>query len=152
MTITRFHQIIDFAVEREKEAVNFYAALRKSAKFDAHKTMLQEIENMEKGHILTLEKLRNRNMDHKMNKVVNNLKIGDYIVLDSEVTPDSYPNILLIAMKREELSHLLYLELAEKTATEDKEISDLFAVLSAEEAEHKLKFEKLYDEDVLKDN
>lgn len=153
MEITRFHEILDFAVEREKEAVQFYSDLRKKAKFTAHKEMLQELENMEKGHILTLEKMRAKSGDNKVNKVVSNLKIGDYLIPEEEdMKPDSYPNILLIAIKREEKAHRLYINLSERMATEDPELSKLFAVLAAEEADHKLRFETLYDRDVLKEN
>ncbi len=153
MEITRFHEILNFAVEREKEAVDFYAGLKKTAKFEAHKDMLQELENMEKGHILTLEKMRTKSRDNKVNKVVDNLKISDYLVPeDQDMKPDSYPNILIIAIKREEKSHQLYLNLSERMATEDIELSDLFATLAAEEATHKFKFEQLYDQDVLKEN
>lgn len=152
MQATQFHQIIDFAVEKEKEAVQFYSDLRKHAKFKAHKDMLQELENMEKGHILTLEKMRSKPLEQKTTKVVDNLKISDYTIPEEDIKPDSYPNILLLAMKREEKSNLLYLNLSEKFATEDKELSDLFANLAAEEAKHKLKFEKIYDSEVLKDN
>jgi len=148
----RFHQIIDFAVQREKEAVELYSCMRKTAKFDAHKELLQEIENMEKGHILILEEMRSRGSFHNIDKVVKNLKISEYTVLDSEVDPNSYQGILLIAMKNEEQSYLLYRDLAERVANEDKELSKLFKHLANEEASHKLEFETLYDEDVMKDN
>lgn len=147
-----FHHVIDFAVEREKEAVQFYAGLKNSAKFDAHKKMLQELEDMEKEHILTLEKMRTKTSAININNVVSDMKISDYMVTEQDIKPDSYPNILILAMKSEEASYLLYQNLAQRVAGEDEEMSKLFKILASEEAAHKLKFERLYDEDVLVDN
>ncbi len=152
MEITKFHEILDFAVEREKEAVQFYAELRKSSNFESHKAMLQEFEDMEKGHILILEKMRHSRASINTERVVRNLKISEYIVPEDNIVPNSYPNILIIAMKREEKSHILYLDLSKRFADQDKELSNLFATLAAEEATHKHKFEKLYESDVLRDN
>jgi rubrerythrin len=146
-----FNKILDFAVEREREAVDFYHDLQKSVKFTAYKTMLQELENMEKGHILILEKMRQKNFTEIGSKTVKDLKVVDYLT-DEDIKPDSYHNILLIAMQREDKANLLYRDLANRFAEEDEELSKLFARLAAEEAGHKLKFEKLYDDYVLKDN
>jgi rubrerythrin len=146
-----FNKIIDFAVEKEREAVDFYHDLQKSAKFSAQRTMLQELENMEENHILILEKMRKRNGEIHKNAPIKDLKIADYTTAD-DLEPDSYQNILLIAMKREDKAKTLYLDLANRYTEKDPELSRLFHRLAAEEAGHKLKFEKLYDEYVLKDN
>jgi rubrerythrin len=62
----------------------------------------------------------------------------------------TYQDIVIIAMKREEASRNLYADLAERFAGSDT--GALFSRLSAEEAEHKLRFEKIYDDEILKDN
>lgn len=146
-----FHKILDFAVEREREAVDFYYDLQKSAKFSAQKTMLQELENMEKSHILILEKMRQRDLNNLSSHPVKDLMIVDYLA-DEEILPDSYQNILLIAMNREDKANLLYRDLANRFFNEDIDLGRLFQRLADEEAGHKLKFELLYDEFVLKDN
>ena len=151
MDIVTFHKIIDFAVDREREAVDFYHDLQKAAKFTAHKVMLQELENMEKGHILILEKIRQKDMKSIERAPVKDLKIADYLS-EVDLEPNSYHNILLIAMNREDKANLLYRDLANRFAVEDIELSKLFQRLADEEAGHKLKFETLYDEYVLRDN
>jgi rubrerythrin len=62
----------------------------------------------------------------------------------------TYQDILIVAMKREEASKNLYTDLAARL--ESREAQQVFQRLAQEEASHKLKFEKLYDEQVLKDN
>jgi len=51
-------------------------------------------------------------------------------------------------MKNEEHSFKLYNDL--KDSCKDEELKKVFAVLAQEEAKHKLKFEKIYDEEILK--
>ena len=53
-------------------------------------------------------------------------------------------------MKREETSVQLYTDLANLSA--EPSIKQLFIRLSAEEAKHKLHFEKIYNDEILKDN
>ena len=144
MTNQEFNAILDFAIEREKEAVEFYRALQKEAKFTAHIEMLKELEAMEIGHIVVIESIRAKGVDPELIKNTTNLKISEY--LTHELTDDelSYQNILIRAMKREENSFKLYTEMSLKFA--DSEISTLFRRLAADEAQHKLQFEMMYDE------
>ncbi|MBN1327384.1 MAG: ferritin family protein [Candidatus Cloacimonetes bacterium] len=150
MTIDKFNEIIDFAVSREKEAVEFYSDLQQKAKFSAQKMLLKEFENMEKGHIIILENIRKKGIVNFHPKEVKDLKISDYLV-EMEPTPDmNYQDILVIAMKKEEAARDLYSNMAAEFSGSDLE--NLFERLASEEAQHKLHFEKLYDEEILKDN
>ncbi|MDY6915048.1 MAG: ferritin family protein [Candidatus Cloacimonadota bacterium] len=151
MDSKKFNEIIDFAVDKEKEAVEFYQDLQTKAKFKAQKEMLKELENMEKGHIIILNQLRKKGYDIvSEKKEVPDLKISNYIVNVEPSQNMSYQDILIVAMKREEASKNLYTDLAAKL--EAREAQQVFQRLAQEEARHKLKFEKLYDEQVLKDN
>lgn len=150
MTQEKFNEIIDFAVAREKEAVAFYADLQEKTLFGAQKAMLKELEDMEKGHILMLENLRKKGFVNTDGKHVPDLKISDYIVAVEPSKNMTYQDILIIAMKREEASTKLYGEMSNRFA--GTEVENIFSRLSSEEAAHKLKFEKLYDSEILKDN
>ncbi|HRX75913.1 MAG: ferritin family protein [Candidatus Cloacimonetes bacterium] len=144
MTIIEFNQILDFAVEREKEAVDFYKQLQNEAKFTAHKEMLAELEAMEMGHIVVIESIRQKGVDPQDIQKSPNLKISEYLTRELDAEELSYQNILIKAMKREENSFKLYTEMSLKFP--DQEISTLFRRLAADEAKHKLHFEKLYDD------
>lgn len=150
MTPEKFNEIIDFAVAREKEAVKFYQELQERVKFAAQIEMLKELEDMEKGHISVLESIRKKGAGRLQSKVVTDLKISDYIVRVEPSPQMSYQDILIVAMKREEASQRLYREMASRFMGTEAE--PLFERLAAEEAQHKLRFEKLYDEEVLRDN
>jgi rubrerythrin len=153
MTIDEFNDTIDFAVSREREAVEFYAGLQASAHFHAQRIMLKELESMEQGHILALEELRRKGVDHLRSnprKEAVNLRISEYLVESSPEASLTYQDILIIAMKREERSHALYSDLAKEFV--GTELETVLKRIAAEESEHKFRFERLYDEEVLKGN
>ena len=146
----KFESVLDFAIDREKEAVRFYNDLIKLTKsFDIMET-IRTIELMERNHITIIEKMKNQEIGNVVIRTVNDLKISEYLVLPEEKTPDNYQDLLIMAMKREELSQKLYLSLAEDV--NEPEIQKVFQKLASEEARHKLTFENLYDSDILKEN
>ncbi len=150
MTKEKFNEVIDFAIQGEKDAVVFYRELQEKSKFQAQKEMLKEYEDMEKGHVIVLENIRKRGLQNIAVKEVTNLNISEYLV-DAEPSADmDYQDILIIAMKKEEQAQKLYTNLAGNFP--GTELETLFLKLASEEAEHKLQFETLYDEHVLKEN
>ena len=150
MDIGKFNEIIDFAIEREDEAVKFYHKLLENADFFDLKEMLREFELMERGHITILEKLRQREVAGLKAVKVETLKISEYLVPPPILENMSFQDILITAMKREELSQRLYTDLA--SDIDDPEMQQVFEKLASEEARHKLKFERLYDDEILTEN
>ena len=150
MTKEKFNEVVDFAIAGEKDAIKFYQELQEKVKFQAQIEMLKEFEDMEKGHVVILENIRNKGFKEIEIKEVTDLHISDYIV-DVEPSENmNYQDILIIAMKKEEKANKLYTEMANNFP--GTELEQLFRRLAAEEAEHKLKFEKLYDDEILKEN
>ncbi|MBU0713157.1 ferritin family protein [bacterium] len=146
----KFGGVLDFAIEREKEAVTFYNDLIKLTKsFDIMET-IRTIELMERNHIKVIEKMKSQEIGDVVIRPVNDLKISEYLVLPEEKAPYNYQDLLINAMKREELSHKLYVSLAEEIG--DTEVKKVFQKLASEEAKHKLTFENLYDNDILVEN
>ena len=144
MTSQEFNEILDFAVEREKEAVQFYRDLQNQSHFADQQVFLQELESMEMGHIIMIENLRRNQPSEMVIKQVPNLRISEYLVAEADKLDLTYQNILIKAMKREEASFKLYTDMSKKFP--DSELATLFAKLASEEAGHKLRFEQLYDD------
>lgn len=148
----KFNKIIDFAVEREQEAVQFYQDLQNMVKFQDKQGLLKEFEEMEKSHIVILENIR-KNVTQAVDEMptrVENLSISDYLLEVKPTADMSYQDILISAMKREEKAYNLYSDLAKESV--DGETKNLFLRLANEESKHKLYFEKLYDSDILTEN
>jgi len=144
MTVTQFNEILDFAIQRDQEAVALYKALQQEARFTAHKEMLAELEAMEMGHIVVIESIRQKGVKPEDITKSPNLKISEYLTRELDEQELSYQSILIKAMKREENSQKLYSDMAVKFP--DAEIALLFRRLAADEAKHKLHFENLYDD------
>lgn len=145
-------KIIEFAVEREKEAAEFYRNLQSDAHFESKRKLLKSLEEMELSHIEKLNEIKSHNIKEIENYSVEDLKISDYIVENHDRGLDdlTYQDILIIAMKKEESAYKLYKNLAEKLNSSFA--GKVFGLLASEEASHKKHFEEIYDNEILKEN
>lgn len=150
MNFNSFEEILDFAIEREKQAANFYQKLADKETFTASRQTLLEFAEEERKHQRLLEDFKkgNRNIVDYKYKWIPDMKRSDYIV-DMEYEPGmDFAEILRLAMKREEKALRLYNVLA--TKTDNAECIKLFKLLAQEEARHKQTFETLYDDHMAK--
>jgi len=144
----KFEEIIQFAIQREIESMNFYDRASKLVKHSGTRDLFLDYMKQEEGHKKKLEGVRVGKIQLGKIEKIPNLKISDYMV-EAELKPDiSYGDILRIAMKREERSVKLYTDLNEKN--QDETLRSLFAFLIQEESKHKYHIERLYDDEVLK--
>ena len=150
MNFNSFEEILDFAIEREKQAAAFYQKLVDQESFPASKKTLSEFVEEEQKHQRLLEDFKNGKRDVVEYEYtwIPDIKRSDYIV-DMEYEPGmDFAEILRLAMKREEKALRLYNALATKTDNED--CIKLFKILAQEEAKHKQTFETLYDDHMAK--
>lgn len=143
-------EILDFAIEREQEAADFYAGLAGTAKSPAMKATFEQFAGEERGHKAKLQNVKAGKKMLASQAKVQDLKIGDYLV-EEEPAPDmDYQDALILAMKKEKAAFRLYSDLAAKV--DDAGIRDVLLGLAQEEAKHKLRFELEYDEQILTEN
>lgn len=151
MEKSQLDEIIDFAIQREKDAVLFYQGLQESVHFSERRKHIRSFELMEEGHIKIIELIRKQIEQMSIESIiipeVENLRISDYIVEQNDEGEMKYQDILISAMKREEQSFSLYTDLAESSI--DSGIKRLLLKLASEEAQHKLFFERIYDDEIL---
>ena len=146
-----YNEIIAFAIDKEQEAVEMYSDLADRAQSPSGKMLFKELTDMERGHKTRLEKLDMVYFSSQDLKPPEDLKIADDLV-DVELTPDAtYQDIVLFAAKREKAAFDLYTDLA-RIYTTIPVIKKIFDVLAQEEAYHKLKLEREYDEVVYKED
>ncbi|HNS95465.1 MAG TPA: ferritin family protein [Polyangiaceae bacterium] len=150
MTSDRFKEMVEFAILREQEAVDFYTAMADNVSETHIKNVLRDFASQERGHKAKLQSILDGKNPTLVHKDVADLKIADYVV-DVEPTQDlSFQGALIIAMKKEKAAYRLYSDMA--TACDDPVVRDLFLWLANEEASHKLKFEILYDDLIFREN
>lgn len=150
MPESSYEEIIDFAIQREEEAVQFYSELLELAHFASQKELLHEIKGMEEGHVKILQNLKQKSLHVIKGHPAPPFSPSTYLVEAQPAEDMTYQDILIIGMKREDRSHALYEELQQQT--ENSELINTFQMLAGEEAKHKRFFEDLYDKHVQPDN
>jgi len=146
MNFKSFEDLIQFAIEKEKEAVVFYENAGTQEPYAGSKETFLEFAKEEKKHQALLEvflKGDKKLGDYKF-KWVPDMKRSDYMVDLKYKKGMTYAELLRLAMKREEKALQLYNDLASKS--EKSELVKVFKMLSQEEAKHKLKLETIYDD------
>jgi rubrerythrin len=142
--------VLDFAIEREQEASDFYTDLAAKAKRSDMKTLFKQFAGEEQGHKAKLQGVKQGRKLLPAEKQVLDLQMSDYLVADTQTEEMTYQNALILAMKREKASFKLYTDLAAKAPTDD--LKNTFLNLAQEEAKHKLRFELEYDNEVMTEN
>jgi rubrerythrin len=143
--------IVNFAIQKEQEAVDFYHDLAARIKNRSLTAELLKIADMEVQHRERLKKLDLvAAIGGATARKVTDLKIADYLVAQEPSPSMTWQDILNIAMHREMASMRLYTDLA--TIVSDQGAKQLFENLAVEETAHKLFFEKTWDEEILTEN
>lgn len=143
-------EILDYAIAREQEAVDFYSDLASRAREAWARELLEDFAREEARHKAKLVAVKDGQKLLSSESRIANLKIADYLV-DVEVRDGiSLQDALIVAMQREKAAFRLYTDLAARV--DDAELRELFLGLAHEEAKHKLYFETQYEERVQRDN
>jgi rubrerythrin len=143
-------EILDFAIEEEQKAADFYNDLAEKMATPGVKGIFIGFAKEEMGHKAKLESVKSGKKLLSSSAKISDLKIGDYLVeVDTKGELD-YQKALTVAMKKEKAAFRLYNDLASRT--DNAEVKELLLGLAQEEAKHKLRFEVEYDEFILTEN
>ncbi len=143
-------EILDYAIDQEQQAADFYADVADRAETAGMKKMLLDFSEEEKSHKRILQAVKTGEHELTPEQEVLDLKISDYLVEIEVHDKLSYQDALIIAMKRERAAYELYNDMAAKLP--EGNLKEIISGLAIEEAKHKLFFEAEYDERVLTDN
>ena len=141
---TVIEQVLDFAIEEEQAAADFYAQLAAQSKAPEMRDVFEGFAREEMGHKAKLEAVKRSGEFVPAAKQPVDLKIADYLA-DVEPSPNlDYRSALVVAMKKEKAAFRLYSDLA--ATAPNKALEQPFLALAQEEAKHKLRFEIEYDD------
>lgn len=143
-------EIVRFAIQKEQEAIDFYTGIAARMKPESLAEELRKIAAMEVQHRERLERLDLATFVATPHKKAMDLKIADYLVAPEPTPGMTWQDILNVAMHRELASMKLYDDLAK--LVDEPAAQSLFHNLAAEESNHKLFFERIWDEEVLLEN
>jgi rubrerythrin len=144
---TPFEEIINFAIEKEIEAAAFYENLASKVKNPVMKDAVLSMADEERKHERILSNLTPKQLSGFTEPPLEDFKISDYMVQPPVTDDITYPDLLVLAMKREERAHAMYVELEQRAA--DGATRKVFSLLKTEELKHKRKLESEYEENVL---
>ena len=148
MDFKNLEALIRFAIEKEKEAAEFYESNSESEMMSGKKQMLKEFAAEERKHQQMLEDYLTTGVAQKLDEYrfewITDIKRSDYVDAVEYHPGMAYNELLMLAMKREEAALGLYNQLLEKA--EDEDAKKLFKMLCQEEAKHKLALETMYDD------
>ena len=139
-------EILDYAIEKEKEAAEFYSEISRQEPFAGAKETFETFAAEERKHQTLLEDFESNKEKIAAYKLkwIPDMKRSDYMVDMEYEKGKHYVDILRLAMKREEKALLLYNQM--QTKTQDEEYLKLFKILAQEEAKHKRALETMYDD------
>jgi rubrerythrin len=143
-------EILDYAIDQEQQAADFYADLAERTETAGMKKILLDFSAEEQGHKERLLAVKAGDHELTPEQEVLDLKIVDYLVEVDASEKISYQDALIVAMKRERAAFRLYSDMASKVP--ESNLKEVLLGLAKEEAKHKLFFESEYDERIMKDN
>ncbi len=150
MKLDTIEKILDFAIEKEQDASDFYSDLAKKMEKQYMKDIFQQFALEEQSHKAKLQEVKKGNLELSEPKKIMDLKIAEGLTAGDMESDLDYQQALIVAMKAEKASYKLYNDLAE--LAKDDKMKQALLGLAQEEAKHKLRFEIEYDDNVLKDN
>ena len=140
---------LDFAIDKEQEAYDFYTEWSEKLEHDAIRQVFREFAVEELRHRDLVTDAKEGKRELKIDEKVRDLKITDYFIEVKASTEMNYQDALQFAIQREKGSIELYRHLAD-TAT-SANINSLFESLVQEETKHKVRLEEIYDDNFLKE-
>lgn len=146
MKFVSVEEILQFAIDREKDAVTFYSERSNEATSKSLKETFLGFSKEEEKHVDLLSDISGNRakIDAYEFKKINDLKISDYLVEKDYEPGMPMPDVLRLAMKKEEKAVNLYTELAANT--QDEDTKKVMLLLVQEESKHKLGLESMYDD------
>ncbi|MDA3866815.1 MAG: ferritin family protein [Salinivirgaceae bacterium] len=142
--------ILNFAINSEQEAIDFYLLLAQRATSDDMTAIFESFVEEEMKHKERLLEVKETGSYRIEQSAVADLHIADYVTKVKPSPDMDYQDSLILAMQKEKAAFKLYTNLANRAPSNDLRV--LFESLAMEESKHKLRFEMAYDEYILREN
>ncbi|MBW2057659.1 MAG: ferritin family protein [Deltaproteobacteria bacterium] len=141
-----FEDVIRQAIRKEADAAAFYQMASERVESGISK-IFQEMASEERKHRHLLEELDWNKVEQYRLEDIPDLKISEFLEEIPYHDDMGYQDAIRMAIKNEERSHDFYLASAGRFR-DDPKLEKLFQMLAQEEAKHKLRLEKVYDDEV----
>ena len=145
-------EIIDFAIQREREAQASYLEYARATERRGFSELLLSMARMEKEHERRLLELKQGRSSEGLFTPPQTEDLGlTETLVDIPFSPDmDYGDFLILVIRKEGDAEKLYRRLQSLASNAD--LSGMFQLLADEERKHKDRAQERYDEDILKEN
>ena len=150
--LEKIEDIIDFAIQREREAQNAYLSYAGQTRRRGFSELLLSMAEMEKQHELKLTALKQGQSSAALFTPAagEDLGLAD-ILVEVPFSPNmDYGDFLILVIRKEREAEQLYRKLERLTTSAD--VRSMFALLADEARKHRDWAQERYDEDILKEN
>lgn len=137
-----FRSVIDFAIENEVEAYEFYRDAALKVKDQQLKETFEDLAKEEKEHKVFLEEFLVSSVDHIKLDEFKDYKVSETIDRPKLSVDMGFAEAIGLAIKNEEDAMNMYRDLSSACLDEDEK--ELFLGLMKMEQMHKVKLEKIY--------
>ena len=145
--LSTVYEVLEFAIDRESEANQFYLALAEHVADENIRSMFLELAEEELEHKSRIElELIKEGKTTDLDRKVPDFKIPELVGLDTVDEPKadiSYQEALTIAIQKEDTAVRVYYSLSR--VVDDPASREVLLALIQEEAKHKLRFELEYN-------
>ncbi len=143
--------ILDYAIEREKEAREMYVGYAARTDRKGLRSLLLTMADQEKWHEQNLRELKSGKPAASIfSGSAQDIGLSQYTVEESYSPDMGYQEFLLLVIKKEEKSMALYSRLEAMAADDESKL--LFKGLAEEEKRHKALAQDRYDLEILTEN
>jgi rubrerythrin len=146
MKFDSVREVLEYSMEKEKEAAEFYEDLSKNETYPAAKKTFEQFAVEERKHYKLFEGYLSdpEKVESYEIEKIEDLKISEYLQEVSYRPGMPYNELIKLAMKREEKALAFYKDMAQKV--QEPAIAKTLTVLAQEEAKHKSILEQIYDD------
>ncbi|MBN1127048.1 MAG: ferritin family protein [Sedimentisphaerales bacterium] len=141
--------VLNFAISMEQVSHQFYTDLQPRMNKPDVRELLARLAAEELRHIDKLESLKSQAWAGDVETVCP-AEVFGYVVTSSPSPEMSYKETIKLAMDKEHGSQMFYSLLV--LSVEEKELKDIFQILSQQEAQHWMECKKVYDSITLAEN
>jgi rubrerythrin len=150
--LENIEEIIDFAIQREREAQDTYLSFARETQRRGFSELLLSMAEMEKAHERKLVELKQgrRALASFTPPKGEDLGLSEMLVEVPFSPTMDYGDFLILVIRKEREAERLYRKLEGMTNSAD--VRSMFALLADEERKHRDWAQERYDEDILKEN
>lgn len=146
MRFDSFDEIRRYAIREEIDSANLYRMFAQRSSAGTRK-MFEELAAEEDKHKTALEKIDMEAVRRHIPANVPDLKISDYM-MEVKYSEDMTPrDAMVFAMKAEEKAKKMYTDMSNMVT--DPELKKFFEMLAREESRHKLRLEKMFEDEFI---